>query len=158
MTPEIERIQNEIGLNLINVVPVPWTKIAFRAMCNDSYCDIYYAFEEAETHIVSSMDNRSLRFKTEWYKIDPNKTKIELLKLPIDLYKAYKKLNTNSAMWNSFTYVLDNSGHFNIDFEYETDKGNALNRVQWRKKYLDEKPVCYYRGLYPDTSDYKIIE
>jgi len=91
MTPEIEKIQNEIGINLMNVVPVPWNRICFRAICNSNYSDTYYFFEESETGVISSSDNEHLRFKKEWYKVDLRETISKLMKLPIQLYNAYQK-------------------------------------------------------------------
>ena len=154
MTPEIEKIQNEIGINLMNVVPVPWNKICFRAICNSNYSDIFYFFEESETRVISSNNNEKLRFKNEWYKTNLRETKSNLMDLPIQLYKEYEKINSSDKMWSALTYILYSNGSFNIDFEYESDEHSVLNRRQWCLKYFGETSLYYYKGLYPDTTDF----
>jgi hypothetical protein len=153
MTPEIERIQNEIGLNLINAVPVPWNKICYRAICNSYSSEIYYFFEEAQTGVVSSSNNAHLRFKKEWYKVDLNKTTTNLLNLPIQLYNEYSSLQSAGKMWDALTYILHRDGQFNIEFEYNREDTPLLNRKQWRLKYFGESSNAFYKGLYPDTTD-----
>ncbi len=152
MTPEIEKIQNEIGINLMNVVPVPWNRICFRAICDSNYSDTYYFFEESETGVISSSNNEDLRFKKEWYKVDLRETISKLMKLPIQLYDAYQKINSSDKMWSALTYTLYSNGSFNIDFEY--DKQSVLNRQQWKMKYFGEAADYFYKGLYPDTTDF----
>ncbi len=154
MTPEIERIQNEIGLNLINAVPVPWNKICFRAVCDSDYSDTYYYFEESETGVISSSNNETSRYRKEWYKVDLNETVSNLMHLPIQFYNEYKKSMVSDVMWNAFTFILYNNGKFNIDFEYESDEHKILNRRQWRLKYFGEASNYYYNGLYPDITDF----
>ena len=154
MTSEIEKIQNEIGINLMNVVPVPWNKICFRAICDSSYSDTYYFFEESETGVISSSNNENLRFKKEWYKVDLRETISKLMNLPIQLYNEYKKINDSDKMWRALTYTLYSNGSFNIDFEYESDEHSVLNRRQWCLKYFGETSLYYYKGLYPDTTDF----
>ncbi len=153
MTPEIERIQNEIGLNLVNICPVKWDKICFRAICNETSSDIYYCFIESETKVISSCDNEDVRFKSEWYKVDIKTTTSNLLKLPMKLYCEYEKIKNTNAMWSAFTFILNSDYSFNIDFEYETEGSTLLNRKQWCLKYFGEEAIYYYKGLYPDTTD-----
>lgn len=153
MTREIERIQNEIGINLINLVPVPWNKIGFRAICDDVFSTILYCFVESETGVVSSGDNANVRFKKEWYQSDPSVIKSNLLRLSSELYKEYEKVNSKGKMWNAFTYIINDDGNFDITFEYQTEKNFLLNEKEWRLKYFGETSLYYYKGLYPDTTD-----
>jgi len=63
-----------------------------------------------------------------------------------------KKVNGSDKMWNALTYTLYSNGAFNIDFEY--DKQSVLNRKQWQMKYFGEAADYFYKGLYPDTTDF----
>ncbi len=153
MTPEIEKIQTEIGLNMINLVPVPWEKICFRAICNESSSDIYYCFCESETGIISSCDNEDTRYISDWYKVELSDTVNNLLVLAIKLFVEYQSVNPPKKMWKAFTYILNKDYDFNIEFEYESEDTPLLSRRQWSIKYFGEKSLYYYKGLYPDTTD-----
>lgn len=155
MTSEIEQIQNEIGINVINLAPVPWKKIACRSICNECFNDFYYAFEEAETGIITNASTACCRFKKEWYKTDLLDIISTIHKLSIKLYCEYKKVNPSDMMWDAFTFILTDDFHFNIDFEYETPDKPLLDRDQWDVKYFGEKALEIYQCLYPDTTLFK---
>lgn len=154
MTPIIEELQKQIGINLINVAPVPWDKIGFHATCDDGYCTIYYFFIESETGVISSVNNADVRFKKEWYKVELSKTKNNLMDLSLSLFEEYKKINPKNKMWQAFSFILNKDYNFNIDFEYKNSNEGLLNRKQWCLKYFNETAFYYYKGLYPDTTDF----
>ena len=147
MTQEIERIQRELGLFMIDSMPVEWEKIWLYAECEAGHCSFNYCFKERKTGLISKMDFFWQRYKN--YSSAERKFDYELAKLLYALYEACQKEYGKDKIWTSFTYMIESSGKFNIDFSYEKIEENMVKqRENWEIKYFGQK-LPYTDEKYP---------
>ena len=84
---KIEAAQTELGKYLVSMMPVPWTKICFYADCAPGYAETFFAFVEAETGVISTMDFFWKRYDS--YTVEKMEAFSELAELALSLYNAY---------------------------------------------------------------------
>ncbi len=51
---ELDRLQNELGLFLASIIPVPWERICLYSKCEKVSRTIRFAVKEKETGIVTT--------------------------------------------------------------------------------------------------------
>jgi hypothetical protein len=149
MIEKIEKIQQEIGIFLVNMIPVEWDNIYFYAICETGYSDIYFCFKEKKTGIITSSDFFGNRYKKHMYHIDRSQICHTLLKDALKLYEAYKEEYGSGKIWYTMTYIVESSGKFKIDFTYEPlEDGMLERRTKWETKYFGHE-LPYIKEKYP---------
>ena len=147
MTQEIEQIQRELGLFMIDSMPVEWEKIWLYAEAEDGYCSFNYCFQESKTGLISKMDFFWKRYQN--YPVTKRDFNHILSNHIFELYEAYQKEYGKDKIWTSFTYMIESSGQFNIDFSYEKiEEDMVTQRRNWEIKYFGQK-LPYTNEKYP---------
>jgi hypothetical protein len=144
---EIEKIQNEIGAYLIDMIPVPWKKICFYAECSIGCTSTWIAFIEKKTGVISTQEFFWKRYNSYPFKeLDVNMT---LADLSQKLFEAYIEKFGEDKVWRTMFYTIEEDYSFNIDFEYELPKGNFVeaHHAVFRKFFNSE--YDYIEGKYP---------
>lgn len=150
MNNEIEKIQRELGLFLIEIMPVEWKKICLYAECEDGYNSFWGCFQESKTDLIVTTEFFYDRYKH--YAYTEHEIHRALADFLFDLYDAYKKEFGKDKIWNTMTFIIYSNKKFEIDFGYDTPddtlNGSIAQRKALTRKYFG-KEYGYTNEKYP---------
>lgn len=150
MNKEIENIQSNLGLFLIELIPVEWKRICFYAECEDGHNNFWYCFQENNTSLIITSDFFYNRYKN--YSYTKSKTNETLANLTFELYEAYKKEFGKNKIWTTMTYVIESNRKIEIDFGYDLPDNSLKGILSKRKKIVNkyfDKDYIYTKEKYP---------
>ena len=146
---KIEAAQTELGQFLVSMMPVPWTKICFYADCAPGYAETFFAFVEAETGVISTMDFFWKRYDS--YTVEQMEAYSKLAELALSLYNAYLERFGEEKIWRSMFYTVNSDGAVHIDFAFEELPGSSLDQRYAVFERFFHTDYNYYKGKYPST-------
>lgn len=135
---KLNEIYNKIANTLNEMIPELWKKIYMYGEVVDGAKEAYfYYYPEGENQPIYSQDIPKLFniSKTEYYNV-----LLELVDNITELWEEFK--NNDLEPWTNLTFILENTGEFNIDYDYtdlsETDP--IEQHTVWEYKYLNIVP------------------
>lgn len=135
---KLNEIYNKIADTLNEMIPELWGKIYMYGEVSEGAKEVYfYYYPEGSSKPVYSQDITKLFniSKTEYYN--------ELLQLIDNITELWEEFkSTDLEPWTNLTFVLENNGEFNIDYDY-TDLSEAdpiEQHTVWEYKYLNIVP------------------
>ncbi|MBH0156653.1 DUF600 family protein [Fictibacillus sp. 5RED26] len=139
-TSEIGKIYEAIANKLNEIVPDSWKNIYMYGEVLDDSSEVYFYF--------SSQTSKELVYGhdiPEIFNVDKKIYKQllrELLKDVSNLYIGYKE--NNEEVWTNFTFYLDHTGEFKIEFNYEDILNcpytSSERQVIWEYEVLHLEP------------------
>lgn len=131
-------IYQEIAVKINEIIPEGWDKVfAYAEVQEDvSKVGFYYYPEGKDTpiHVLEIV---------ELFEIDENEIdqlRYKLSDLFEELWREF--LKSNQEAWTNLTFILESTGQFKIDFDYEdlTEVDDFERQIIWRYKYLGIEP------------------
>ena len=146
---KIEAAQTELGMYLVNMMPVPWKKICFYARCARGFAQTWFGLIEAETGVICARDFFWNRYdSTPMSERDVMRT---LPKLALALYQAYLERFGEEKIWRLMFLTIESDGRMQIEFEYENLQGNSLEQHDEIFRRFFGSEYHYYWTKYPST-------
>jgi uncharacterized protein (TIGR01741 family) len=128
----------EIGTTLNEIIPEEWQKVFVYAEVEEDFSKVgFYYYPKSNSNPVHVMEITKLFEVNEDY-IDEQRNKLsELFEL---LWKEYSQ--NSSEVWTSMTFILECSGEFKIELEYDdlSEVDDFERQIIWRYKYLALEP------------------
>lgn len=112
---KMNEIYQDIAEKINDVIPDEWEKVfLYGEVLYDSELVYLYFLSKKNHELIYYLDIPE-KYKIEWRIFDIPVEKLDSSIL--DLYNEYKK--QNEKVWTNFTLILDNTGKFRIDFNYD---------------------------------------
>lgn len=146
MNKSIEKIQNEIGLFLMEIIPVEWKRICLYAECEDGHNSYWGCFQEKITALVVTSEFFYDRYKD--YVHTEREVQNKLFDLLYALYEEYQK-EYGENVWKTMIFVVEENGKYSIDFGYDFPK-NSISGILSHRKSLSNK---YFGKDYKYTTE-----
>ncbi|MDA1640947.1 antitoxin YezG family protein [Bacillus cereus group sp. TH177-1LC] len=135
---KLSKLYNEIAEVVIDTIPEKWFKVYLYGEvgegAQESY--FYYYTEENSTPIYSHSIFELFNVPEEeyfkkWHRL-------------LDCIKRMKKefIDNDQEAWTNFTMIFDNTGKFNIDFNYDdlSDENSHERMIIWEYEHLGLMP------------------
>ena len=143
-----EQLEKELVDYLIQLVPVPWTKIGFWAASSNGSGTFFFGVREKETDIVVNYDTFYKRYKDIGHSFSQMDISIPLFKTVQKMYKQ-DSMEMQDKAWCEFVLTIEHNCKYNFKYFYlESEKHNYLSREQFLKKYLDSD-YLFVNSQYP---------
>lgn len=146
---KIEAAQTELGMYLVNMMPVPWKKICFYARCARGFAQTWFGLIEAETGVICARDFFWNRYDST--PISERDVMRTLPKLALVLSQAYLERFGEEKIWRLMFLTIESDGKMHINFEYENLQGNSLEQHDEVYRRFFGTEYEYYRTKYPST-------
>lgn len=144
---EIEIIQNDIGIFLTDMIPVPWKKICLYAECENGSVSFWFALQEQKTDVITTMEFFWKRYEN--YPIRERDVRLKLADLVRLLYNSYINKYGEDKKWCTMYYTVESNYSVNIDLGYEMPKGNFVEIHHAVFERFFGAPYKYIDGKYP---------
>lgn len=127
-------IYQQVADNLVNIIPVDWNKILLNAEIFNNGVSVYFVFYDSEKNELKNCNSLVNEYKISGEEID--KLFDEISNLTIDLNEIFT--SNDQEKWSTFNFTLENTGKFEVNFEYNNFSETSINdrRENWKKKYL----------------------
>lgn len=119
---------------LNNLIPVPWKKIYLYAEVSDDSRQVFFYFYPEEKNVpIYSLDIIDKYNVEEQYF---EELEDELYDVFTELWDVFER--QKQEKWTNLTFILDNSGEFNIDYNYNdlAEADSYEQQIIWEYKYL----------------------
>ncbi len=146
---KIEAAQKELGQFLVDMLPVPWSKICLYAKAAPGFAQTWFGFIEKETGVICARDFFWNRYDS--YPMKEIDVKRKLSKLVLALYNAYLERFGEDKIWRLMFYTIESDGRIHIDFEYQNLEGNMLDQHNEVYRRFFGSEYHYYWTKYPST-------
>jgi len=133
-TEKMEELYQRAPETLNDMIPVPWLKIYLYAEVNeDSRQVFFYFYSEDKNKPIYSLDIVN-EYNVEEEYIE--KSEDELYEIFTELWDEFEK--QKQEKWTNLTLTLNNSGEFNIDYNYNdlSEVDSYEQQIIWEYKYL----------------------
>lgn len=133
-TSKMEELYQNAAEILNNMIPVPWKKIYLYAeVSEDSRQVIFYFYPEDKNVPIYSLDITN-NFNVEEQYLDDLED--ELYETFTELWDEFEK--QKQEKWTNLTFILDNSGEFNIDYKYNdlSEVDSYEQQIIWEYKNM----------------------
>ncbi|MGV2804247.1 DUF600 family protein [Clostridium perfringens] len=147
-TKKMGEIYGVIANKLNDMIPDKWEKIYLYAEVLDDSREVYFYFK--------SLTNKELVYGHDIPKIYNVDKSIyrqllrELVSSIVELYNEYKE--NNEDVWTNLTFFLENTGRFNIKYNYDDILNSEFTagerQIIWEYEVL---------GIEPELDEYKEI-
>lgn len=137
-TQKIADLYQNIAVTVNEIIPEEWSKVLIYAEVQEDVSKVgFYYYPEREGNPVFVLEIPEL-FEVDEDHID--QLRHELSGCFEELWKEYAQ--ENQDIWTSLTFILDATGQFKIDFEYEdlSEVDDFERQIIWRYKYLGLEP------------------
>ncbi len=140
----MEKIYTKIANKVVQMIPGEWTKaFIYGEILEDVQKGFFYYFsKDDEQPIYSYYIPKLFGMPQEKYE----ELRDELLGYLQELWEEFKK--NGEPVWTNLTIILEHTGKFKIDYDYEdlSEADDYERRIIWKYKYL---------GLIPEDEDDK---
>lgn len=142
----MEKLYQEIAEGINEIIPTEWEKVYLYAEILDDSTEVFFYFNMPQNEEYIYSHNIPERFNVSEDIYD--ELLFELHDLFEDLQKEFKE--NNSGVWTNLTLILESSGRFSIDYNYddviESDLNGSQRQIVWEYKNL---------GILPNDEDNK---
>ncbi len=125
----MEELYNKIGIIINNIIPEEWNKVYLYAEVSEEHQNVFfYYYPKDNQNPIYSMDI------TDQFNIDDNKFKELRYDLPDCFDELWEEFRIQKQeQWTNLTFILDNTGEFKINYEYEYPStfGPYAKQVIW---------------------------
>lgn len=138
METEMNEIYQEIALTVNEIIPEKWDKVYIYAEVQEDVSKVgFFYFPEGKDKPINVLDIADLFDIDEEY-VDDLRYKID--DCFEDLWNLFVK--NGQDVWTNLTFILESSGEFKIDYDYEdlTDVDDFERQIIWKYKYLGIEP------------------
>ncbi|BET16686.1 TIGR01741 family protein [Bacillus velezensis] len=149
-TQKMGELYQKIAEHLNEMIPSQWEKIVLYAEILDDSADIYFYFTTPNNsdYLFSHYIPEQFNVSEEIY----DQLLIELQELFEELKEEFKL--DNQDIWTNLTLILENTGKFSIDYNYDDVLSSQLDDLQRRDVWKYQN-----LGILPkDEDDRKFIE
>lgn len=137
-TSELERIYNKIAKKIVQMIPEEWTKVfIYGEILEDVQKGFfYYLNKDGNQPIYSYYIPKLFGVTKEKYR----EQREEFLNSLQELWEVFKR--NDEPAWTSMTMILESTGKFKIDYDYEdlTEADDYERLILWKYKYLSLTP------------------
>ena len=149
MEEKLAKIYSKLGNHIVSMVPVEWSKIYYLGEVETgriSCSSIFYFYCADNNQIIRSHDMIEIyNISMEIYDKLLYEANMHLLEL-YDCFQEYEQ-----ELWNQVNFTIDNSGKFNIDYQYNVGVagGQITREVVWAYETFGFMPEegSYSRGV-----------
>lgn len=152
-----EKIANKIN----EIIPDKWANIYLYGEVLDDSREVYFYFDSVNSSGIVYGNDIPIIYNVD-KKIYCQLLK-ELTKSIVDLYVEYKE--NNDSVWSNLTFLLDSSGKFKINFNYDDILNSSFSSEErqliWKYQVLYIQPTnenhkeIIYRYLNSKSKDDK---
>ncbi len=143
-TAEMERIYSKIAKKIVQMIPEEWARVfVYGEILEDVQKGFfYYLTKDGNQPIYSYYIPKLFGVPKEKY----GEQREEFLNSLQELWEVFKR--SAEPVWTSMTMILESTGKFKIDYDYEdlTEADDHERLIIWKYKYL---------GLIPEDEDDK---
>ncbi|ACK92486.1 immunity protein YezG family protein [Bacillus cereus] len=133
-TNEMEKLYQNIAGILNDMIPVDWLKIYLYAEVSEDSRQVFFYFYSAdESAPIYSLDI------VEKYNVEGHYCE----ELEDELYECFTELwhefeRQKQEKWTNLTFTLNNSGEFNIDYDYSdlSEVDSYEQQIIWEYKHM----------------------
>ncbi len=145
---KMNEIYLDVASNVNNLIPVEWEKVfLYGEVMYDSETVYFYFISKTNRELVYSLDiPRKYNIERRTY----NTCSDLLYDSILDLHNEYEK--HNEKVWTNLTLILENTGKFNIEFNYEDIYNSEFNDIE--RQHIWEYEVM---GIVPELEEHKEI-
>ena len=140
-TKNMGYIYEEIANKLNEIIPDEWTNIYLYVEVLDDSREVYFYFDSINSNDIVYGHDIPITYNVD-KKIYRQLLK-ELMKFIVDLHVEYKE--NNNTIWTNLTFLLDSSGKFNINFNYDDILNSSFSseerHIIWKYQVLDIQPT-----------------
>jgi uncharacterized protein (TIGR01741 family) len=135
-TNKMEDLYQKAAEILSNLIPVPWKKIYLYAEVSDDSRQVFFYFypEDKNAPIYSLDIINKYNVEDQFFE-----------ELEDELYDVFTELWNlfeiqKQEKWTNLTFILDNSGEFNIDYNYNdwAEADSYEEQIIWEYTYLNK--------------------
>lgn len=145
-TIKMGEIYGVIANKVNDIIPDKWEKIYLYGEVLDDSREVYFYFKSLTSKdlvyghdipIIYNVDKRMYRQLLR-----------ELISSIVDLYNEYK--DNNESVWTNLTFLLDNTGKFNIKYNYDDVLKSEFTATE--RQIIWEYEIL---GVEPEVQQYK---
>lgn len=134
-TSKMEKLYQEIGSTLNNMIPEGWDRLYAYAEISEFYTSVYfYYYPFNKKNPVYSLDiEKQFYIDKKIFRYNED----ELDEYFEELWCEFKK--QNQEQWTNLTFILESTGKMKIDYGYEdlSEANPVETKNKWMKKYLE---------------------
>ncbi|QLY81483.1 antitoxin YezG family protein [Clostridium intestinale] len=145
-TTKMGEIYGIIANKVNDIIPDKWEKVYLYGEVLDDSREVYFYFKSLTRNEVVYGHDIPIRYNVD--KRMYRQLLRELISSIVDLYNEYK--DNNESVWTNFTFLLDNTGKFNIKYNYDDVLNSEFTagerQIIWEYEVL---------GVEPEVEQYK---